>query len=698
MNAKTLVLSIATVGLLIATATAADDWQTVACIPADQPPEAMFDVTQAVDGFEAEPLKWTALHGGQNAKTVLRRDSAAHHGGAAALGIDYEFSGRKELEYVQINTKLDIREPGLGLGFWAKTDGTPFHFRLRVLDRNGKTLQWDMLSANRAGWQFVAVPLTHPNMAWGGDGSRRIDYPCRLAGICIDRPHEGFAGQGTLWLDDVALLRPHKPAPGKLTVEVRPKSFGNLYAVGQPLAIRARGEGCVIHLSVSDFWGRQLAKGQDVAAHTGARFTPQQAGYFAAAIELLGPAGPGEKQTFAFAALPGGGEKAQSDFLGMCTHFGQRGYPLECMELMRHYGMDQFRDEVSWGGVEARPGKFSLPEHAAAYLQHAADLKMRPLVIFDYGNRHYDEGGFPNSPAALAGFANYAVELVRRTQGVVGQFEVWNEWVGGCGMHGQPGSHDGAAYGRLLKPAYEAVKREFPGVTVVGIGGEYGPKCADTIVAAIKTAGVRSMDAWSIHPYRYPRGAEESDLAGEVNRTAARVAQAGAAQKAWVTEIGWATHRGSTGSDEHAQACHAVRALAMLQSTGIVEKVFWYDLKDDGLNRDYNEDNFGVLHHQSYNCAPKPAAVALAVFLRLTHGGVCGPLWQEGKAYALPYRLPGGEQLLVAWALAAGTPVRVSGELAEVRDLMGNPRDRCEPHLLGLEPIYLSGKDLRLTH
>ena len=49
-----------------------------------------------------------------------------------------------------------------------------------------------------------------------------------------------------------------------------------------------------------------------------------------------------------------------------------------------------------------------------------------------------DRGGFPNSPEAIAGFANYAVELARQTRGQVAMFEVWNEWVGGCGMTGRP--------------------------------------------------------------------------------------------------------------------------------------------------------------------------------------------------------------------------------------------------------------------
>ena len=195
---RTFVLAFATVGLLVAACAAADDWRSIACIPADPFPEEMFDVTHAVDGFETEPLRWEALHDGQNAKATLEQDTAEHYAGSAAMRVDYHFTGRKDLEYVQINTNLDLREPGLAFGFWVKTDGTPFHFRLRVADRSGETHQFDMLSAHCAGWQFTAVPLSNPSTAWGGDGNHRLDYPCRLAGICIDRPKVGFSARVAL--------------------------------------------------------------------------------------------------------------------------------------------------------------------------------------------------------------------------------------------------------------------------------------------------------------------------------------------------------------------------------------------------------------------------------------------------------------------------------------------------------------------
>ena len=123
-----------------------------------------------------------------------------------------------------------------------------------------------------------------------------------------------------------------------------------------------RGQGDLIRWSFSDFWGTELARGQGRASDTVAKFAPQRTGYFAGTIELLDPAAkPLEKQIFAIAVLPSRGTAVRSDFLGMCTHFGQNSCPLECMELLRNYSMDQFRDEIGWGGFEVRKGKYSMP-------------------------------------------------------------------------------------------------------------------------------------------------------------------------------------------------------------------------------------------------------------------------------------------------------------------------------------------------
>ena len=673
----------------------AAEWRTVACPAADLPPEAMFEVTRPVDDFEAPEVVWVAGLGGQNAKYGLARDIENRHAGQASLRLDYEFLGKPEYEYIHIHTPLEIPQAGQAFGFWLNHDGTGFPARLRIVDASGETHQMDLFCEAKPGWQFVAGLIDGPSRSWGGDGNRRRDYPCRLAGICLDRPQRGYVGKGSLWIDDVALMRPRK-LPSTMTTKTRNERFGNLYAAGDEVVVRAAGEGDRIRWRVDDFWGRARARGEGPATGTEATFVLEEPGYFACRLELLRGDEPVEVRRFCCAALPEGEEMARSDFVGVCSHYGQNNYPLPSMDLMRRYGIDQFRDEISWRSYERQKGRFVMPPHAAAYLKRAADLKMRPLIIFDYSNPNYDDDGFPNSPEAIAAFTAYAVDLARQTRGTVEMFEVWNEWIGGCGMGNRPGDHGPEAYGRLLKPTYAAVKRAFEDLTVVGIGGEYGPDCAENIVRALETAGTDSMDAWSIHPYRYPRSPEQSDLVGEVKRIAGRVEAAGARQPVWVTEIGWPTHRTSGGSDERVQARYCVRALALLQSTGVVEKVFWYDFKDDGTKRDYNEHNFGLVRHQTYHCAPKPGVVAMSVFIRMTGGTEFRMLRSDGSIHTAWYRLTDGSDVVVAWAESGSQRILLGGNLETIVDLMGAPRPVSDSIELTEDPVYLTGQELEI--
>jgi hypothetical protein len=204
------------------------------------------------------------------------------------------------------------------------------------------------------------------------------------------------------------------------------------------------------------------------------------------------------------------------------------------------------------------------------------------------------------------------------------------------------------------------------------------------------------MDAWSIHPYRYPRSPEQSDLVGEVKRIAERVQGVGACQAAWVTEIGWPTHRTSGGSDERIQARYCVRTLALLQSTGVVEKVFWYDFKDDGTRRDYNEHNFGLIRHQTYHCAPKPGVVAMSVFIRMTGQANFRDLRRDGSAFTAWYRRPDGGDVAVAWTEAGSQRVSLAGQLETAVDLMGATQSLSDSIELTENPVYLVGRKLKI--
>ncbi len=499
-----------------------DDWTPINCPSADLPPEAMFDTVRTVDSFEESPLRWQAASGEQNARCHLVRDTATCRDGQGALRVDYDFVGQRQYEYLQLGMPLQIPTEGLAFGFWLKHDGHSFPVRLRIVDKSGETHQIDLMSRTVADWQFVACSLDGPGSSWGGDGNGRLDYPCRLEGIVIDRPRGGFVGKGSLWIDGAALLR-HRSTSSTLQVVTRETAMGNLFAVGASIHLRAHGKGDKIRWQWSDYWGHVLAQGEGSATGTRADFVLPRPGYFVCRMELSDADRVSEVEQYSCAAIANGAEEARSDFVGVCTHYGHNSYPLPSMDLLCRYGIDQFRDEISWESYERRPGQYAMPEHAADFLRHAAQLNMRPLIIYDYSNRLYDGGSYPNSPAAIDAFAAYAVDLTRQTRGTVAMFEVWNEWIGGCGMNGRSGDHGPEAYGRLLNATYAAVKQAFPDVCVVGIGGEYGAHCAENIATALSVAGPTSLDGWSIHPYRYPHSAEQSDLVGEVERIADRV-------------------------------------------------------------------------------------------------------------------------------------------------------------------------------
>jgi hypothetical protein len=126
-----------------------------------------------------------------------------------------------------------------------------------------------------------------------------------------------------------------------------------------------------------------------------------------------------------------------------------------------------------------------------------------------------------------------------------------------------------------------------------------------------------------------------------------------------------------------------------------VEKAYWYDLKNDGRKREYNEHNFGVVWHEAFNLAPKPAAAALSVFARLTAGAAVQTLWQEGAAWAVLYRRSDGTDLAVAWAVDGERPLAINGEDVAQLDLMGNAGPVGEEVTLSETPLYLTGRRLR---
>jgi len=446
---------------------------------------------------------------------------------------------------------------------------------------------------------------------------------------------------------------------------------------------------------MKDFWDGVLAKG-DASETAAVSLRPPGLGYYVCEIERQQGGDTLERRAFHFGVLPRTREKTNR-FVGVCTHYRNANYPLESMDLLRRYGLVHFRDEISWSAAEKEKGSLLLPEYGKAFLLKAKKTRRTPLLIFDYGCPWYDAGGYPLSQEAVQAYARYAAFLVEETYPLVPHFEVWNEYTGGCGMTGKTGQQTPESYARMLAATYDLVKERVPRATIVGIGGEHSAHHFERIEAMLRAGAARKTDAVSVHSYRYPRSPEESDLLGEIREVGRLCREWEAPARLWITEIGWPTHLGPRGVDEATQARYAVRTLALLQSERAVERVYWYDFRDDGPRREYNEHNFGLVRHQEHGYAPKPAALAVGSFCGLTGGGTPGGLWAEKDCYAVFYEFPLGKTLCVAWCARGRKAVQVQGRLQKVQDLFGNELDAGRGLVLSGDPVYLTGKDLTLA-
>lgn len=228
----------------------------------------------------------------------------------------------------------------------------------------------------------------------------------------------------------------------------------------------------------------------------------------------------------------------------------------------------------------------------------------------------------PDDPRDYADFASF---LAARYDTRLAGLEVWNEpnlpsfW---------NTREPAAAYVRLLRATYGAVKRASPAVPVVA-GSVAGTDAA--FLDALYDAGIQgSYDVLSVHPYNDgrapaavldPRWSAMTFLQGLRNVRDVRAAH-GDRKPAWLTELGWntSTQRGELWLDGVTlaqQAEYLTQALAMLRDPAwgidFTSGVFVYRLRDTGTDAGDPQQGYGL---QRYDGTAKPAFAAVKAAFR----------------------------------------------------------------------------------
>jgi polysaccharide biosynthesis protein PslG len=363
------------------------------------------------------------------------------------------------------------------------------------------------------------------------------------------------------------------------------------------------------------------------------------------------------------------GSHANDLILGACVHLSLgRGNPDDVIAKLRGAHFTALRDDVYWTGIEKEQGVLKFPDSFQGLekaVKEVHDSGGRPLLILDFGNPFYDNGGMITSAAGLEAFQRYARFVVKHFGDSVDQYEVWNEWNSGFGSKPKQSHGDPVAYMHLLKATYEAVKAENPKALVVG-GVTAGIDLPWT-KAFIEAGGLQYLDVFSVHSYTlFKEHPNPENAIGGID--AVRTLISASAKRnipIYVSEMGWPTNTGTHGVKEDMAAAYIIRFLALVKARPWVGGVWIYDLIDDGSSDTAMEQRFGLLRT---NSTPKPGYAAVTRMAILLNGS------SNVQAYRLAvggYAVTGttnGQQWLVAWKIepeartwASGQPPAIEG-------------------------------------
>jgi hypothetical protein len=274
------------------------------------------------------------------------------------------------------------------------------------------------------------------------------------------------------------------------------------------------------------------------------------------------------------------------------------------VRLMREAGVQWQREEFFWDRIQKEPGGpmnfggdgsglYNYDYTVAAQ----TNAGIRLLGLLDY-NPYWFKGKNPHPDEWIKDWGDFVYAVVARygrDRGQIKHWELWNEPnLAGSGY--ESGLYLIEDYVRLLQVGYVAAKAADPEATIV-LGGlasiwDQAPSAWNYdypfyLNRVGELGGFNYFDVVALHPYRpdspelapWKRDASV-DFRDEMRIVDEIMARYGP-KPVWLTELGWSTSRVWPGVDEDTQAFYLVRTYVLAMSHASIEKIFWYDFRND---------------------------------------------------------------------------------------------------------------------
>jgi len=671
---------------LIGGKTSGDIWidDVIATAP---PQELLWD--DAIGNFENAFDIWTlGAVSGTGVKVDYVRDPSVFKEGSFSgkLTMDFGLNGKA----VSLGRSFSLREIKK-LGFWVKTTDASV-ILLLMRDSTGQVHQQKIAVTPNGDWQKIEVYKFNGGtgyLHYNGANDGVWHGPAQAIGFITEK--SGLVGgktSGEVRLDNIVTTSSFPD------LSIQQSRMGNIFLTNEVTSFPLATRGDTVSWRVYDHLDHNVLEGSNAVQDGQLNLTipVQQLGYFKLSVDAE-KAGQVIKNTeISFARLAADDPTLVNNSpFGVSTHLARtnNGWTPELSELLKRAGAKNFRDEITWTDVEYEKGKYHKPPGRDAFMRKTQQDGLKPFITFDFTNPFYDQDSTPYSDEGRQGFANYGKALLDLYGNQMEWVEVYNEFNGGFGSRGTgPANSLPDYYFKLLKKTYETVKPARPDVTVVGMASNVDIPWMEEV---FRLGGLQYMDAVSIHPYNQtPDGMLQAVLDA---KSLIRKYNQGQDKPVWITEVGWPT---GTGVAEKTQMDYLVRAYVQALGAG-VEKIFWYDLMNDGMQADYGENNFGLIRYQDDpkgQFAPKPAYAAYAAMTRQLIGASFVER-ETSDANIFNYRFDkSGQKLRVVWANTQVPAAIQTNTPIQVTDIMGNtetftPLNGKVYVTLTSEPIYI---------
>ena len=236
------------------------------------------------------------------------------------------------------------------------------------------------------------------------------------------------------------------------------------------------------------------------------------------------------------------------------------------------------------------------------------NLQLLPVLAYapEWARQPACKTNFVCAPADNAAFANFAQQVVRRyTPMGVNTWEIWNEPNNNSFWLPQP---DAAAYVKLLKATYTAIKQVNPNATVLSgglspaenISGHIAPR--DFLTAMYQDGARNYFDALSYHPFSYPvlpddvtawsSWSQMSDLDPSIRSI--MVANGDGNKQVWATEYGTPSG-GASNLNETLQALSFKQALEQMGNKPWLGAMFFHTYRDSPGDPNQATNDFGII-------------------------------------------------------------------------------------------------------